>query len=234
MRQLVNVTLAIVDDEPLWLDLLRVALTSGGMHVAAAFEDPQQAVNEWPRGATVALIDIELGVGRMNGFALARELRARHRGIAVVFLTSVADPWMVDEAASSAIAGTSYLLKRGVGNLANLQRAVRLAADGQITLDQGMVEAIRGSGPMPGLTPVQVRILRLLAMGHSNAQISEEISLSVKAVESNISRIARALNVNEDQNLRVGCVTRYLAAAAPGPHGVVAEPHGERWGRQAP
>lgn len=219
------ITLAIVDDEPLWLDLLRVALTTGPLHVMEAFSDPQTALDNWPQQVQVALLDVELGFGRMNGFELARVLRERNPDLDIVFLTAVADPWIVDEAASSAIAGTSYLLKRGAGRLANLQRAVALAGDGQVTLDEGMVEALHGRGPIPGITPTQARILRLVALGYANAQIADEVGLSVKAVEANIGRIAKALRVDEGQNLRVGCVTRYLALAAPGAHSVVTEQH---------
>lgn len=215
------VTLGVVDDEPLWLDLLRVALTSGGMHVAAAFTDPVVALEQWPSTVNVALLDVELGAGSMTGFALARELRAMRPGQGVVFLTSVADPWMIDEAASSAVAGTSYLLKRGVSDLEQLQQVVRVAARGGIVVDPGILDAIRGNGPVHGLTPLQGRLLRLLATGRSNAQIAEDLGIALKTVEGNITKIARELGVRDDENVRVGCVTRYLAMAVQGPHSAI-------------
>jgi DNA-binding NarL/FixJ family response regulator len=212
------VRLIVVDDEPLWLDLLRVALTSADVHVAAAYTDPQEALDQWSPGIDVALIDVELGRDTMNGFELARRLRARTSPLGVVFLTSVADPWMVDDAASTALAGTSYLLKRGVSDLAELQRAVQVASTGGIVMDPDIHDAIRGNGPLPGLTPLQGRMLRLMAAGRSNAQISMELGVALKTVESNITRISRTLGVGDSENVRVGCVTRYLAAASHGPH----------------
>lgn len=211
------ITLAIVDDESLWLDLLRVALTSSDMHVSAAYSDPAVALAEWPR-VDVALLDVELGPDRMHGFELARQLRQRDPRLAVVFLTSVADPWMIDHTAASAVAGTSYLLKSGVGNLAMLQHAVFAAARGEIMMDAGILDAIRDNGPVAGLTPLQGRLLRLLATGSTNQQIAIELGVAQKTVEANITKVARILEVGDDENVRVGCVTRYLAAAADGPH----------------
>lgn len=215
-----GITLAVVDDETLWLDLLRVALTSGDMHVSAAFSDPDVALAEWPR-VNVALLDVELGPERMHGFELAKRLRARDPGLAVVFLTSVADPWMIDHAAASAVAGTSYLLKRGVGNLAVLQHAVRAASRGELMMDPEILDVMRDSGPVPGLTPLQGRLLRLMATGSTNAQIATELGIAQKTVEGNITKISRILGVGDDENVRVGCVRRYLSAAASGPHRAV-------------
>lgn len=216
-------TLAIVDDEPLWLDLLRVALTTGQLHVAAAFTDAHTALANWPH-VEVALIDVELGAKQPHGFTLARELRARHPGLAIVFLTSVADPWMIDHAAAAAMAGTSYLLKRGVGDLMSLQNAVLAAARGEVSVDPEILDVMRGNGPVPGLTPVQCRMLRLLALGRSNAQISAELGVAQKTVEANITRISRVLGVPEHENVRVGCVTRYLAAATSAKAPLLASP----------
>lgn len=215
-----GITLAIVDDETLWLDLLRVALTSGDMHVSAAFSDPAVALADWPR-VNVALLDVELGPDRMHGFYLAKQLRARDPNLAVVFLTSVADPWMIDYAAASAVAGTSYLLKRGVGNLAVLQHAVFAASRGELMMDPEILDVMRDSGPVPGLTPLQSRLLRLMATGSTNAQIATELGIAQKTVEGNITKISRILEVGDDENVRVGCVTRYLSAAAAGPHRAV-------------
>ena len=221
-----TIALAVVDDEPLWLDLLRVALTTGGMHVSAVFADPQEALAGWPEAVRVAVLDVELGPGRIDGFALAKELREAHPSLGIVFLTSVVDPWMIDAAAASAIAGTSYLVKRSVADVEQLCQVVRATAAGQVVVDPAVLDAVRGEGPVHGLSPLQTRIVRLMATGWSNAQIAEELGLSVKTVEANITRISRTFGVENDRNVRVGCVIRYLAAAIPGAHRVVTQSNG--------
>lgn len=212
--------LALVDDEMLWCDLLSVALATRGIDVVGSFSDPVGALDSWPPDVDVALLDVDLG-SDLTGFRLARSLRARFPGLPIVFLTSVADPWMVDETAATAMAGTSYVLKRGVGDLASLCQIIRDTAQGDIVIADEMLSAMHGEGPVPGLTPTQSRILRLMTMGHSNANIADALGLALKTVEANITRISRALGVNPQENVRVGCVTRYLAFAAQGSHRTV-------------
>jgi DNA-binding NarL/FixJ family response regulator len=214
--------LAIVDDEPLWLDLLRLALTNAGHEVVGAYSSSAEALRAWPAEVSQALIDVELGRASMHGFELARTLRSMRPTLTVVFLTSVVDPWMIDAAAGSAVAGTSYLLKRGVADVAQLDRVLRATAAGEVIVDPQVLRALGSGGPADGLSPLQLRVVRLMATGWSNAQIAEELGLSVKTVESNITRIAKALDIDHERNVRVECVTRYLAYAAAGPHRVVA------------
>lgn len=217
-----SLRLAVVDDEPLWVDLLSVALTRAGHVVEGTFTSASEALRRWPPQTQVGLIDVELGRGSMNGFQLGRRLRVRDEGLRLVFLSSVVDPWMIDAAAASAIAGTSYLLKRKVSNVAQLDAVLRTTAAGGIVVDDQVMQAIHGQEPVSGLSPQQVRILRLVATGWSNAQIAQELALSVKAVEANITRIARAFGVDQARNVRVACVTRYLAMAVNGPHEALA------------
>lgn len=211
------IAIGIVDDEPLWLDLLGIALADDIFEVIGTFTDPAAALEDWPAAADVALLDVDLGTD-MSGFDVARTLRSRMPGMPVVFLTSVADPWIVDDAAASAIAGTSYLLKRQVSDRTALRDAIVATAAGHVLVAEEVLDALHGGGPLPGLSPTQVRILRLMAVGRSNAQIAAELGIAVKTVEGNITRIARTLGVPPEENLRVGCVTRYLAVASPGPY----------------
>ena len=216
-----TVTLAIVDDDGLWLDLLEVALSKAQMEVIASFRSASAATASWPSEADVALIDVDLGPESVSGFELARQLRSRWRGLGVVFLTSVLDPWLFDAAAASALAGTSYLLKGSVASLETLTALIRAAARGDVTVDPAIAEAVNGGGPLPGLNAVQVRILRLMAIGKTNSEIAADLRISLKTVEANITKTARILGVSGGSNVRVGCVTHYLSAAVAGAHGAV-------------
>ena len=199
--------LVVIDDEPLWLDLLRRALESTGFEVAAVFTSGQAAIDHWPDGASLALVDVELGAGGPHGFEVVRRLRKDRPELKVVFLTSVVDPWMIDAAAGSTVAGTSYLLKGGVADVRQLERVLNATCAGELIVDSHVLQAMRGDGPISGLTPAQARVMRLVATGWSNAQIAEELGMSVKTVEATVTRIARQFGVESDRNVRVACVT---------------------------
>jgi DNA-binding NarL/FixJ family response regulator len=217
----VTLTLAIVDDDALWIDLLRLSLERTEVDVVATFSSATRALDAWPSSIDVALIDVDLGSDSMSGFELARRLRDSDGGIAVVFLTSVLDPWLIDEAAASAIAGTSYLLKGSVGSVDQLRKVIQAAARGDVVVDDAIAESLSGGGAVPGLNALQMRILRAMATGRSNAEIAADLDIAVKTVEANITKMARHLDVPEGRNVRIGCVTHYLAHAVSGAHGAV-------------
>ena len=49
------------------------------------------------------------------------------------------------------------------------------------------------SGPPDGLTEREVGILRLIALGHTNAEIADQLYLSVRTVESHRAHIQQKL-----------------------------------------
>ena len=66
--------------------------------------------------------------------------------------------------------------------------AVRRAAT------QGIVPAQPASGPPPdGLTEREFDVLRLLALGHTNAEVAAQLHLSVRTVEAHRAHLQRKL-----------------------------------------
>jgi DNA-binding NarL/FixJ family response regulator len=59
------------------------------------------------------------------------------------------------------------------------------------------------------------QIMRLVAHGHSNAEIAERLVVSERTVEKSISRLIKSLNLNTDksQNQRVKITQAYFGMA---------------------
>jgi two-component system response regulator NreC len=51
------------------------------------------------------------------------------------------------------------------------------------------------------LSPREVEVLRLIALGHTNAEIGEQLFLSVRTVETHRSHIQRKLNLTTRADL---------------------------------
>ena len=110
---------------------------------------------------------------------------------AVVVLTMQSDPAFAREALQAG--ARAYVLKEAAG--AELLTAVRMVAAGGTYLNPQLGARIAAepfAAEVPDhLSPREVEVLRLIAHGHTNAEIGEQLFLSVRTVESHRSHIQR-------------------------------------------
>jgi two-component system response regulator NreC len=109
---------------------------------------------------------------------------------AVVVLTMQSDPAFAREALQAGARG--YVLKEAAD--AELVSAVRAAARGGTYLNPELGARLAAAPPEPAgppddLTEREIGILRLIALGHTNAEIAKQLYLSVRTVESHRSHI---------------------------------------------
>jgi DNA-binding NarL/FixJ family response regulator len=207
-------SVAIVEDEALYRDLLRTALTSRGFAVVGDFEDADSALEEIVRLAPdIAVLDIDLP-GRMNGVQLGVALRRRCPTIGIVLLSNLASPQLLTSLPDDVAGGWSYMLKKSVSNMESLSRAIEGAAAGFMVVDPELTRNSqpRKRSPLAALTPRQLEILQLIAEGKSNAGIAAQLVITDKAVENHIGRIYTELGIPQDHatNARVLAVKAFL------------------------
>jgi two-component system response regulator NreC len=108
---------------------------------------------------------LDLHMGRELSLTALPQLRATAPATAVVILTMQDDPAFARQALAAGAVG--YVLKET--SRAELARAIRTVAKGGTYLDPAVgVGAISGRGPA-ALTDRETEVLRLLALGHTNA-----------------------------------------------------------------
>jgi two-component system, NarL family, response regulator NreC len=108
----------------------------------------------------------------------------------IVVLTMQEDPAFAREALRAGARG--YVLKEAADS--ELVEAVRMAAEGRTYLHPELGAKIAAEPPKPigppdDLTEREVDILRLIALGHTNTEIAEQLFLSVRTVESHRARV---------------------------------------------
>ena len=113
---------------------------------------------------------------------------------AVVVLTMQNDPGFARQALQTGAKG--YVLKEAAD--AELVQAVQAAAHGRTYLNPELGARIvaappEPSGPPDDLTEREVEILKLIALGHTNAEIGGQLYLSVRTVESHRAHIQRKI-----------------------------------------
>ena len=59
----------------------------------------------------------------------------------------------------------------------------------------------RPAGPPDDLTEREIEVLRLIALGHTNTEIAEQLYLSVRTVESHRAHIQQKLGVSSRAEL---------------------------------
>jgi two-component system, NarL family, response regulator NreC len=115
----------------------------------------------------------------------------------VVVLTMQSDPAFAREALRAGALG--YVLKEAADS--ELVQAVRLAAEGRTYLNPELGARLAAAPPEPAgppddLTEREVEVLRLIALGHTNQEIAEQLYLSVRTVESHRAHIQQKLGLS--------------------------------------
>ncbi len=143
----------------------------------------------------VILLDLVLGRGA-RGQDVVLAVAEGFRGVPVLALSMI-DSLAVVEAVLAAGA-RGYVLKDAAAD--ELVGAIRSVASGreylQPSLGAAMIRWKGQAGASPGRNTVELtrrerEILRLVALGYTNAEISEALSLAVRTVETHRSRIVR-------------------------------------------
>ncbi|HZE04212.1 MAG TPA: response regulator transcription factor, partial [Solirubrobacteraceae bacterium] len=196
--------MVLADDHTIVRSGLRVLLEADGeFEVVAEAGDVDEAVRKvLAYKPQVLVLDLSMpGGSSLN--AIPRMLKASPH-TAIVVLTMEDEPRFAREALR--VGALGFVLKEAADT--ELVEAVRAATRGQRYLNPqlgGMIAAApeAPTGPPDNLTDREVEVLKLVALGHTNAEISQKLYLSVRTVESHRAHIQR----------KTGCRSRAALAA---------------------
>jgi two-component system response regulator NreC len=110
----------------------------------------------------------------------------------VVVLTMQADPAFARQALAAG--ARAYVLKEAADS--ELVEAVRRAAARDTYLNPQLgarLAAEPAAGPPDDLSERELEVLRLIALGHTNAEIAQQLYLSVRTVETHRAHIQQKL-----------------------------------------
>ena len=185
-----TVSIVLTDDHEVVRNGLRMVLEAEeGFDVVAEAGDID-ATRRYVRAHRPRVLVLDLNLPEGSSLPAIPELRDESPETAVVVLTMQQDPAFAREAMRSGALG--YVLKNSAGN--ELVDAVRAAAAGETYLNPKLGAQLAAAPPEPegppdGLTERELEILRLIALGHTNTEIGEQLYLSVRTVESHRAHI---------------------------------------------
>ena len=191
-------TALLVDEHPLWLDAVSRVLESIDVHVVGATTAPDDALSllrdHSPGLVAVGLDGHESGIDALTFLERARELRPDAR---IVVLSAYRDDDRIENAlAAGAVA---YVVKTVQAE--DLAYAMRQAFAHSVFVAAARPAPRTWAPPaqrhLPvGVTQREAEILRLVAEGHSNADVARMLWIAEQTVKFHLSNIYRKLNVS--------------------------------------
>lgn len=180
----------LADDHAIVRSSLRALLEGhAGFEVVAEAGAVDEAVRK-VLAYKPAVIVLDLSMPGGSSLEAIPRMREASQRTAVVVLTMEDDPRFAQAAMRAGALG--FVLKEAAE--AELIDAVHAALEGRRYLNPELGGAIAAAPPVPpgppdGLTEREIEVLRLVALGHTNAEISSRLYLSVRTVESHRAHI---------------------------------------------
>lgn len=150
------------------------------------------------RRPDVLLLDLNMPGAPLEALA---EVTRSAPAVAVVVLTMEQEPAFARRALEAGAKG--YVLKRAAEE--ELVDAIHAVATGGTHLSRELTSALARPAKRPAqrddLTERETEVLRLIARGHTNAEVARELSLSVRTVETHRTRIQQKLRLSSRPEL---------------------------------
>jgi two-component system response regulator NreC len=204
-----SLRIVLSDDHPVVRSGIRMLLEAEpGWQVVAESADADTAARQ-VRGHKPDVLVLDLAMPGRPSLEVVPQVRRDTPNTSVVILTMEADPAIARKALSAGAAG--YVLKEAAD--AELVEAIRRAAIGRPYLDPTLGAVLAATPPRADkvahdLTDRELEVLRLIALGNTNAEIADELCLSVRTVESHRGHI----QAKTGQSTRAELVAYALAA----------------------
>ncbi len=208
------VKVVVVDDHELVRQGLASLLKDSEIRIVGEATTGDEAVKVTRKlKPDVVLLDVRLG--SEDGLDSIRRIRDAAADVRVVVLSTFDNPTYVARAASAG--AHDYLLK--TVSRAALIEAIAGAAAGDEPTRGGEMKRMASSmanQDLPAdadvpLTPRETQVLRLVAMGLSNKEISDALIISVETVKEHVQNMLRKIAVNDRTQAAVWAIRRGMA-----------------------
>ena len=204
----------IADDHSVVRRGLRQVLEAdSGLEVVAEAEDIESA-RRYVRGHKPDVLVLDLNMPGGSTLDAIPEIRAEVPETQIVILTMQDEPAYARQALAAGVMG--YVLKEAAD--AELVEAVRRAAAGDTYLNPRLGARLAAEpppGPPDGLSEREVEVLRMIALGHTNAEIADQLYLSVRTVETHRAHIQQKLRLATRAELVRYALDHGLVTTAP-------------------
>lgn len=193
-------TIVLADDHVVVRSALRVLLDAEpGFEVVAEAGTADEAVR-YVRGHKPAVLILDLNMPGRPSLEAIPDIREASPKTEIVVLTMQNEPAFARQALQVGVCG--YVLKEAADD--ELVQAVRSAAAGETYLQPALGARLAAAEPESAADELSERereVLRLIALGHTNAEIAEQLYISIRTVESHRAHIQQKLHLSKRAEL---------------------------------
>jgi two-component system, NarL family, response regulator NreC len=187
-----KITIVLADDHAVVRSGLQLLLDAEeNFEVVAVAGDVETALR-YVRGHRPKVLILDLNMPGGSSLEAIPEVGEISPATEVVVLTMQADPAFARQALAAG--ARAYVLKEAAD--AELVEAVRRAARGDTYLNPQLgarLAAEPSLAPPDDLSERELEVLRLIALGHTNTEIAQQLYLSVRTVETHRAHIQQKL-----------------------------------------
>jgi two-component system response regulator NreC len=190
-----SIRIVLADDHAVVRSGLRLLLDNESDFEVVAEASDIDSARRYVRGHHPKVLVLDLNMPGGSSLEAIPVIREESPGTQIVVLTMQTEPVFAREALAAGALG--YVLKEAADD--ELVEAVRRAAFGERYLNPRLgarMAAEPPPGPPDNLSEREVEVLRLIALGHTNAEIGEQLYLSVRTVETHRSHIQQKLAIS--------------------------------------
>jgi two-component system, NarL family, response regulator len=163
-----------------------------GMTVVAEAANGREAIDQFRRHRPdVTLMDLQMP--ELNGIEAMTAIRAEFPEARIIVLTTYTGDVQVQRAIKAGASG--YLLKSTLVN--EMLAAIRAVHAGRKALSAEVSFDLADHSAQEALSPLEVRVLRLIANGHTNKEIAAKLSVTEEAVKSQVRNILSKLGTDD-------------------------------------
>jgi DNA-binding NarL/FixJ family response regulator len=188
-----KIRILIVDDHPLLRQgILALIADEQDMTVVAEAADGREAIQQFrAHHPDITLMDLQMP--EMNGLDAMISIRGEFPEARIIVLTTYTGDVQARRALQAG--ARAYLLKNSLHK--DLMGTIRAVHAGRKTLSPEVSFELAEHAAEETLSPLEVRVLRLIAEGNSNKEIARLLSVTEDAVKGQVRNILSKLGAND-------------------------------------